>query len=252
MKFYFNEKLKEGLIIKRKNRFIIEVLIDNKIETCHCPCTTNIYNLNIENIPCLYSYSNDLKRKTKYTIEAISLNKIKDKNKYWIGINQIFSNKIINFCIQNNQLEKIININNNDKILREFKINDSKLDFFVKNTFIEVKTPMVLLPLNKNYLTNTNLKFKNNNNNIIQSKEFSARFIKHINQLISVLKNNQKAIILTVFLFQADKFVPPEMKDNIIFENVLNAKKSGVEFWQVNFKFDTESIELWDYYRILE
>ncbi|MEI6850117.1 MAG: DNA/RNA nuclease SfsA, partial [archaeon] len=48
MKYLFKEPLKEGVIKSRPNRFIMLVLIDGKLEKCHCPSTGRIGNIKFE------------------------------------------------------------------------------------------------------------------------------------------------------------------------------------------------------------
>ena len=40
--YIFKEKLIEGVIKERKNRFIIKVIIDQKEYDCHCPSSGKI------------------------------------------------------------------------------------------------------------------------------------------------------------------------------------------------------------------
>ncbi len=244
MKYIFDEPLKEALIIKRTNRFLFEVLIDGEVEICHCPATGRIGNIVFNNIPCLISESKNAdKRKTKHTVEAISLNGLNEKNKKWIGVNQNRANRFIEFFIKNNQLKNMIQYKGN--LLREQTIDNSKLDFLVGNTYIEVKTPLVILPLKKDYITNKNLEIK-------EKTKFNSfdRFIKHINELAITLKDHEKAIMINFYMFEADRFIAPKV-DNLnhpILKAVNNAIKNGVETWQINSKFDSEGIEIKDYY----
>ena len=243
MKYFFKEPLREGLILKRTNRFLFEVLLsNNKIEICHCPATGRIGNIVFNNIPCLLSINLENKnRKTKYTVEAISLNNIDEKNKKWIGINQNMANRFIEFFIKNNQLSNIVNYKNN--LLREQIIGNSKLDFLVDNKYIEVKTPLVIMPLKENYKTNKNIEIK-------EKTKFNSfdRFIKHINELANSLNTHEKAILIDFYMFEANKFIPPKIKDHPIMKAVDMALKKGVEFWQVNAFFDKYGIEITDYY----
>jgi len=88
----FRSKLIEGIIKSRPNRFIMNVQLTGNSESvmCHCPVTGKIgtWNgyINFEDISCLISEAVDSsKRKTKYTVEAISLDPItkKKKNMDW-------------------------------------------------------------------------------------------------------------------------------------------------------------------------
>lgn len=51
--FVFEEPLLEGVILKRRNRFIMEVEYDGTVYDCHCPTTGRIGNIVFEDIPCL-------------------------------------------------------------------------------------------------------------------------------------------------------------------------------------------------------
>lgn len=244
MKYIFNEPLQEGIILKRSNRFLFEVLIDGKNEICHCPATGRIGNIVFHNIPCLLSYSGvSEKRKTKYTVEAISLNNLDKINKKWIGINQNRANRFIEFFIKNNQLKNIIEYTGN--ILREQNIDNSKLDFLVDNVYIEVKTPLVIMPLKDDYKTNSEIEIK-------ETSKFNSfdRFIKHVNELSATLKNHQKAILIDFYMFEANRFVVPKIdQKHPLMVVIQDAIKTGVEIWQVNAKFDRYGIEIVDYYR---
>lgn len=85
----YETPLVEGIIEKRKSQFTIDVVIDNELVRCHCPTTGRIGNIDLSGIPCLLSKSTDPKRKTPYTVEAVSLDLPESKEKAWIGINQM-------------------------------------------------------------------------------------------------------------------------------------------------------------------
>ena len=139
--FKFNEELTEGIITKRKGQFIFYVKIKGKEYKCHCPTTGGVGGIIFKNIPCLCSKSTNKKRTTDYTVEAISLDNSNAKNKKWIGINQVASNKYIEFFLKNGCFEKMIKKIN--IIQREQKLGNSKMDFKINNNcYIEVKSPL--------------------------------------------------------------------------------------------------------------
>jgi sugar fermentation stimulation protein A len=76
MIYKFQKPLIEGVISSRPNRFLMNVDINNKTNLCHCPSTGRIGNIIFKDIPCLLSKSENKLRKTKYTVEAISLDLI--------------------------------------------------------------------------------------------------------------------------------------------------------------------------------
>lgn len=249
LKYLFKEPLTEGIIIKRSNRFIMDVLIGGEIVKCHCPSTGKIGDIIFNNNPCLLSKCDgNNKRKTKYSVEAISLNNINDKEKYYMGINQVRTNRYIEYFLKTNQLKKMIDCEDVE-ILREKVLGNSKLDFCVKNSYIEVKTPLIKLQVKDYYKTNENIKYYEN------SKFNSAdRFIKHVMELSNSLKTHEKAYLITFFMSDAEEFKPPINSENKLTSKIIKlvaeAEKSGVEMWQVNATIDKYGVELKDYFRM--
>ena len=70
-----------------------------------CPTTTRIGDIDIAGRPCLLSKSKDPDRKTRYTVEAISLNRPEDNEKARTGINENAANRYLNFKVDNTCLE---------------------------------------------------------------------------------------------------------------------------------------------------
>lgn len=238
--FKFEEPLTEGIILKRKSRFTMICEVDNEIYTCHCPTTGRIGNIDISSRPCLLSKSNDPKRKTPYTVEAISLNLPEDSNKSWIGINQNAVNRYVEYFLLNDEFENMID--SKCKVLREQKLGISKLDFLVGNTYIEVKTPLQDLQVDyPDYIKTKKV------------APFSStdRFVKHITELSNSLKSNERAILLNCFIYDNPGFKVRHRSTN--YEEVKSAfDKSielGVEIWQANFKIEPEGVSLIKYFK---
>ena len=141
--FVFETPLVEGVIRKRKSQFTMDVEIDGVVYNCHCPTTERIGNIVLNDIPCMLSKSKNETRKTPYTVEAISLDLMNKKNKSWIGINQNAANRYVEHFLMTGQffdmLEPV------EIVKREQALGNSKLDFLVGNTYIEVKTPLTNL-----------------------------------------------------------------------------------------------------------
>ena len=71
----FENKLISGLFVKRYKRFFVDIKINNKIITAHCPNTGSMYGLLKKGNKVWISKSNNPNRKLKYTLEIIE-----DKN----------------------------------------------------------------------------------------------------------------------------------------------------------------------------
>lgn len=212
---------------------------DGKLHKCHCPSTGRIGNIVFKDIPCLLSRGNNPDRKTEFTVEAISLDKIEKKNKSWIGINQNKANNYVEFFIRTNQLSRMIK--QGEKVVKERKLGNSRIDFAVGGDYIEVKTPLIWLPSSKNVKEQTHTKFNS-----------FDRLIKHFSDLTSNLKNDARAILLMCYMYNAEPFKPPKInKDNIRIQRaVRKAVNKGLENWQINLKIDSHRVELLDYFEL--
>lgn len=236
--FIFETPLIEGLILRRRNRFIMEVAIDGVIYDCHCPTTGRIGSIVFRDIPCLLSKSKDTTRKTLYTVEAISLDLPSEPHKSWIGINQNAANRYVEHFLKNGQLSAMVS---SDIVKREQKLGNSKLDFLVGNTYIEVKTPLTTLQVEKkDHITTA------------KGSEFNSfeRFLKHIGELEGSLEENERAILFICFIYDSPGFRGSTngKYSSYIRESVESSIKRGVEIWQVNFKITPTEVNLIRYF----
>ena len=67
----FENKLISGVFIKRYKRFFVDVQIENKVITAHCPNTGSMKGLLKEGNKVWLSKSNNPDRKLKYTLQII-------------------------------------------------------------------------------------------------------------------------------------------------------------------------------------
>lgn len=237
--FIFETPLIEGVICKRRNRFIMEVEINGVLYDCHCPTTGRIGNIVFSNIPCLLSKSKDTTRKTLYTVEAISLDLRSENNKSWIGINQNAANRYVEHFLRTGQFSAMVK--NGDAVKREQHLGNSKLDFLVGNTYIEVKTPLQNLQVEiKDHIATKKI------------SEFNSfeRFIKHVNELAGSLEQNERAILLNCFIYENPGYKVPNRNkhSNYIKDEVQSCIKRGIEIWQVNFKITPTEVNLVNYF----
>jgi len=238
LKYKFEERLTEGLIKSRPNRFIMFVEINGEIIKCHCPSTGRIGDIIFEDIPCLLTKSTNRERKTPYTVEAISIDSPKKKNKEWIGINQVKMNNYVEFFLENKKFSKMIKGVN---IQREKKLGNSRIDFLVDRDYLEVKMPLINLPNKEGFKKAAHSKF-----------DSFDRLIKHFSDLAKSLKTGTKAIILLAYMYPAKSFVPPEgdKSNSRIIAAARKASEKGVENWQANFKIDSRGVTLINYFKL--
>jgi sugar fermentation stimulation protein len=136
----FSKKLLQGSLIKRYKRFFVDIKYQNKTITAHCPNSGSMMGLlKLGNI-VWFSTSDDPKRKLKYTLEMIEV------NKKLVGINTHLTNKIVFEALKNKKIKSLIKFNN---IKPEVKFNDkTRFDFLISNDrekcFLEVKNVTLL------------------------------------------------------------------------------------------------------------
>ena len=238
MFYKFEKELEEATIINRPNRFIMEIIVNGKKQKAHCPATGRIGNFDFKNTPCLFSRHNSKTRKTKFTVEAISANKPESKKKPWIGINQGKSNIYIEYFLQKGYFDKMIK--NGALVVREKKLGNSRIDFKVKNNFIEVKTFL-------ERISKGTKKYKDDN-----APGTLERLIKHFTDLAKhARRKNGRAIVLLCYMYRAKPFIPPDRsRKTKIEKTVRRAIHDGVENWQVNLKIDKKGVYFLDYFKL--
>ena len=90
----FKEKLFKGNLLKRYKRFFVDIKHNSKTITAHCPNSGSMINLLTEGNEVWFSKSSNPKRKLKYTLEMIKV------NKKLVGVNTQLTNKIVLEALQ--------------------------------------------------------------------------------------------------------------------------------------------------------
>ena len=170
----FENKLISGVFIKRYKRFFVDVQIDKKIITAHCPNTGSMLNLLNKGNKVWLTKSNNPNRKLRYTLQIIQLKSTK------VGINTHLTNKIVTHGLKNNfisEFSKEVEI----KSEVQFSTN-TRFDFLLTEkkfkAFLEVK--------------NVTLSRKNG---IAEFPDaVTSRGAKHIDELIKAKKEVTKFI----------------------------------------------------------
>ena len=236
LKLYFDKPLRHATIKSRINRFIFIVDYNGLEVEAHCPSGGTIASIprkDFKSIKCLISDHDDKpNRRTRYTVEAISL----DNGHTYMGINQTASNHYVHQFLQDEDVQSVLNISG--PVAREKKLSNSRIDFKVNDTYIEVKTMVA------EYYGKASKQLKA----LMKPQEPSVeRMQKHIRALTDAVKsNNSKAIVLTVFQYDASKFEPPvdnpKYKDFV--EDLKIAKASGVRQVRMNLRITDKHVEL--------
>jgi len=231
--YRFPRPLKEGRIVSRPNRFIMLVRAGKKTLRCHCPTTGRLGDLKLEGLPCLYSTSASKSRKTKHTVEAISTS---SEGGQWVGINQTAANRYFEFFLRNGALARLAK----GTLQREVRLGRSRIDFLVGNAYVEVKTPLIMLPAGAGVQRVNRSRF-----------DSFDRLIRHMGELKDSLGRGSKAKIVLCYLYDAKPFKPPppDGTNSRILSAARSAEEAGVERWQVNFNVSKIGVSLIRYFR---
>ena len=221
----FNKKLISGELVKRYKRFFVDVKINNRIITAHCPNTGSMMGLLNTNNKVWLSRSENPERKLKYTLQII------EDKKSMVGVNTHLTNKIVLKALEENLIKDLKNL---DNIKSEVKFGrDTRFDFLVsknnKKIFIEVK--------------NVTLSRKNG------VAEFpdavTTRGLKHINELINASKKGFETYLL--FLIQrndCNQFKIAQDIDPNYYKLLTKAAKKKLNIICYDCKFSPKGIKL--------
>jgi sugar fermentation stimulation protein A len=221
----FNKSLIKGKFIRRYKRFFADIKVQKEIVTTHCPNTGSMKGLLNKGNKVFISKNNDPKRKLKYTLEII---KVEKKH---VGVNTHFANKIVHHGLSNNLIKELKNF---DNIKAEVFYNkETRFDFLIKKNkqklFLEVK--------------NVTLFRKPKIAEFPDS--ITSRGSKHLETLIHATKNGYKSYLL--FLVQIEKMEYFKIAKDIDYEyykNYLLAKKEGVHFLAYRCKINNKEIKI--------
>jgi len=222
----FTKALRQGLIIKRPNRFTAVVKSNKRLYKCFCP-VASIRNIpTLVNKKCLISKAEkkDPKRKTDYTVEAIQLNNI------WHGINQIKINAYIASLINKSRLSMFPK----DEVLgNNYKVHKSNIDILTKKALVEVKCFLDALPEAPSLITKQ------------LQKGYEKRFLLQLKALRST-KLMLRKVVLFVFFYNAENIeILYENKWSAgLSRNLKKAKDNNLEVWQINLKINPEGLKV--------
>lgn len=206
MRLYHN--IKEGIFIKRPNRFLAEILINGKSEICHVKNTGRCKELLIpeESIVFVEEHENLENRKTKYSLVAVK------KGEILVNIDSQAPNKAVYEWINKGGL-----IADVKAVKAEKKYGNSRFDFYVetkdKKLFAEVK-------------------------GVTLEQDGIARFpdaptergLKHIEELCTCIKEGYEAAIIFVIQMKGVTEFRPNYNTHPDFGKALQkAEQEGVK-----------------------
>ena len=221
----FKDRLLQGTFIKRYKRFFVDINYRDKIITAHCPNTGSMMGLLKKGNKTWFSESNNPKRKLKYSLEIIEV----EKN--LVGINTLLTNKLVFEALN---LKKIKNLIKFDNIKTEVKFsNSTKFDFLISNSkeicLLEVKNVTLL-----------------RNKKIAEFPDaITSRGTKHLVELINAKKKGFQSYIL--YLIQREDCKAFKIAEDIDINYKIafdKAIKAGVKILCYDCKINNEEVKL--------
>jgi len=221
----FKKKLLQGVLIRRYKRFFVDIEYKNRTIAAHCPNTGSMMGLINKGNNVWFSESDNIKRKLKYTLEIVEVNKT------LVGVNTQLTNKLVLEALNQKKIENFIKFNN---IKTEIKFSDkTRFDFLISNNnrkcFLEVK-----------------------NVTLVREKKIAEfpdsitiRGTKHLKELISAKKKGFESYILYLIQredcnsFKIAKDIDEEYKS--AFDESI---KNGVKILCYDCKLGNEEIKL--------
>ena len=221
----FKKKLLQGALIKRYKRFFVDIKYQNITTTAHCPNSGSMMGLLNKGNSVWFSKSDNPKRKLKYTLEIVEVNKT------LVGINTQLTNKIVLEAL--NQ-KKIRNLDKFYIIKTEVKFSDkTRFDFLISNDqekcFLEVKNVTLV-----------------RNDKIAEFPDaVTSRGTKHLKELIAAKKKGYESCLL--YLIQREDCKTFKIANDIDQEYKIAfnmAIKNGVRILCYDCKLSNEEIIL--------
>ena len=223
----FENELISGVLIKRYKRFFVDIKLKDKTITAHCPNPGSMFRLLDKGNRVWITKSNNEKRKLKYTLQIIEVNKIK------FCINTHITNKVVQESLEK-KLIKDLSEYNLVRAEKKFGSN-TRFDFLLHNpkkdkkAFLEVKS--VSLSRKQGYA------------------EFpdavTSRGKKHLERHMSAYEQGYESYLL--FLIQIEKCNHFSIASDIDpeYSKVLkNALKKNVKVLCYDCKFLNKGIEI--------
>ena len=215
------ENIKEGIFIERVNRFIANVSIDGKIETCHVKNTGRCKEILIEGSKVYVQEFDSETRKTKFDLISVY------KGNKLINIDSQVTNKMFNEWVKEG------NLFNDLKLIKgEVFYKHSRFDFYVeyenKKAFIEIKG----VTLEENGV-------------VLFPDAPTTRGVKHLKELISAKEEGYEGYIVFIVQMNGIKYFTPNVKMHKEFgDTLLKCKENGINILAFDSIVESNSISI--------
>lgn len=208
----------KGYFLERKNKFLGLIEFNNKVFEAHIHDPGRLEKILFKGNEILFQKISNSKRKTNY---EIIFGKYFDS---FVLINSKYHNTIAQKLISLGYIKDIKNVK---KIIKEVKINKSRIDFLV--------------------LDNENIKYFIEVKGCTLEKENVALFpdaptkrgSKHLKELCELLDKDKKSILLfLIFIKEANYFSANKDIDKDFYKNLVNCIKKGLKIYAFKIEYN--------------
>lgn len=202
------DNIVKGTFIKRINRFICDVYVDGIKEQVHIKNTGRLTELLHPDVPVFLERSNDPKRKTRFSLIAVS------KHGVLVNIDSQAPNVVVAEALAAGKLTEFGSV---DLVRREMKYRNSRFDLYFekgeRKGFIEVKG----VTLEKNGVA-------------LFPDAPTSRGKKHLLEMAMAAKEGyMTAIIFLIQMKGCLRFEPNKTMDAFFTESLYEAARHGVQ-----------------------
>ena len=210
-----------GTIIRRANRFVLEVNIDGMEEQAHLRDPGRLRELIFQNTEVLLRRRDGKARKTKFEVIGI---KYKGN---WVLVNSVFHSDLAAELIK---AGRISGLSDCEIVRREVKFGKSRVDFLLKThdalCYLEVKGCTLV-----------------ENGYGMFPDAPTERGARHVRELTHAVEEGYRAAILFVVMQMDANLVIPNIWTDLNFVTAMEqAKEKGVEMYAYSFFFDRRTL----------
>lgn len=207
------KEIEKAIFIKRPNRFIAHVLIDNKEEIVHVRNTGRCREILTAGTKVILEKSENLNRKTKYSLICGY------KGNMLINIDSQIPNAVVYEGILDNKIKELTGIT---KLKREVFFKNSRFDIYFetenKTGFVEVK----------------GVTYEDNGIAMFPDAP-TLRGAKHVKEMAEAVKEGFDGYIFFLIQIKGIKYFTPYVKMDEKFASALKyASKNGVKILAYN------------------
>lgn len=234
----FDQPLSKGSFQKRYKRFFTDIEFQGETIVAHCPNTGSMMGLKEPGQDCLFSTTDDPKRKLKHTLQMVKA------KKSWVGVNTGLPNKLV---VELFQKQSIKHWKKFDSFQSEVKINDkSRIDLVLwhsKNHEIKKWNHKNLMPpLHLIEIKNVTLA----ESGVAQFPDaVTTRGLKHLQEMIDFTQKGFSCeMVYVVQRSDCKVFKVAEHIDPNYAAKLKEAKKAGVKITALPCKLNQKEVTL--------